>query len=244
MPKRIKKAGGKLLDALLPPRCLGCHAPVAEQGNFCAACWGNLHFLSHPACARCFHPFDYALGEGALCGACMAELPPYDEARAVFAYNEASRPLVTRFKYADGTHAARTFARLLAAAGRDMITASDMIIPVPLHRRRLFARRYNQAALLANALAEESGVPCHPALLRRIRHIPPQAGLDRAGRKRNVKGAFALTPRGVEMVAGKTVLLVDDVLTTGATLHECTKMLKKAGAAKVFVLTLAKTVKE
>lgn len=232
---------GLLLDALLPPRCLACGTAVDRQGGLCAACWTRLTFIAPPHCACCGLPFDFAVPEETLCGACLAKPPPFDRARAVLVYDDGSRPLVLGFKHGDRIHAAGAYGTWLARAGAEILRDADLIVPVPLHRWRLFRRRYNQAALLSNALSKRSGVATVPDLLLRRRATRIQGGLGRLGRARNVKGAFALR-RGAE-VAGKRVVLVDDVLTTGATLAECAAVLRRAGAARVDVLTLARVVK-
>ena len=229
------------LDALLPPRCLSCSAAVDRQGGLCPACWSALTFIAPPACVCCGLPFEYAVEGENLCGACVAQPPPFARARSVLVYDDASRPLVLGFKHGDRTHAAKPFGVWLARAGAELLADADLLAPVPLHRWRLFLRRYNQAALLAREAGRASGVAVVPDLLVRRRRTRSQGGLDRTGRRRNVAGAFALRRKG--SVEGKRVVLVDDVLTTGATVGECARVLLRAGAARVDVLTLARVVK-
>lgn len=228
------------LDAVLPPRCLGCGETVEATGGLCGSCWSGLTFIDHPRCACCGAPFDYDVGGEALCGACARERPAFDRARAALSYDDASRGLVLGFKHGDQLHAATAFAGWMARAGADAVARADIIAPVPLHRWRLWRRRYNQSALLALAIGRLAGKSVEPALLARRRATPTQAGRSRSGRARNVRGAFAVRPAFAESVKGRSILLVDDVLTTGATVEECARVLKRAGAAEVGVLTLAR----
>lgn len=237
----VARPAGILLDLLLPPLCLACRRPVAAQGGLCAECWGAIHFLTAPCCPRCGEPFAGELGEEVLCGACLAQPPAFDRARAVFRYDDASKGLVLSFKHADRPGLARFVAPWMARAAGPLLAEAELIVPVPLHRWRLLHRRYNQAALLAMALARRSGVPCMPDLLRRARRTPPQGTLSREARARNVKGAIRLG-KAVDSVREKRILLVDDVLTTGATLGECVRVLRSAGAARIDVVTLARVV--
>lgn len=234
------------LDAVVPPLCLNCQTIVAEPGALCASCWAAFAWIDRPYCESCGLPFDYDPGflgrEGLLCGACLSAPPPFGRARAALRYDAASRGLILAFKHADRTHAAPAFARWLARAGADVLKDADLLAPVPLHWTRLALRRFNQSALIANALAERTGVPSVPDLLRRRRRTPVQGSLGRNARKRNVARAFALAPRHAALVRGKIVVLVDDVLTTGATLGECAKALRRAGAAEIRALTLARVV--
>lgn len=173
----------------------------------------------------------------------MADPPPFGRARSVLVYDDGSRPLVLAFKHADRTHAARPFGAWLARAGADILRDADLLAPVPLHRWRLLMRRYNQSALLAQAVGREAGVPVIPDLLLRRRRTRTQGGLDGAGRRRNVAGAFAVRTGARPALAGRRVVLVDDVLTTGATVAECARALLAGGAAGVDVLTIARVVK-
>lgn len=243
MVNMLRRAGQMALNALLPPRCLKCGAVVGAPGLLCAGCWESLSFLAPPCCAACGYPFEFAMGEGALCAACLRERPPYERARAVLRYDEASRDIVLALKHGDRTDVAPALARWMARAGRELLAEADLMVPVPMHRLRLFLRRYNQAALLALALAKLTGVPAAVDLLLRRRATPPQGRLGAAARRRNVEGAFALRPERAEMIAGRRVLLIDDVLTTGATAAACARVLLRAGAESVDVLVLAQVVR-
>ncbi|MEA2781777.1 MAG: hypothetical protein QOK29_3321 [Rhodospirillaceae bacterium] len=238
----IRRAAGRLLDLVLPPRCMACGKPVAEAGALCPECWSAIAFLSPPFCSRCGYPFEYELGEETLCAACRASPPVYDRARAVLRYDAGSREMLLAFKHADRLDLVPAFGRWLARAGADLFAEADLIAPVPLHWTRLFTRRYNQAALLAQAVAREAGGSFRPDLLIRRRRTAPQR-LGRAARARNVAGAFAVPVRRRELVEGRRVLLVDDVRTTGATLNACARALKAVGASGVDVLTLAMVVR-
>ena len=240
--QRLAGFGGGLLDALLPPRCLACGVLVERSGALCQGCWGGIDFIAPPFCACCGLPFDYDLGAEALCGACSREHPPFDRARSVMVYGEVSRRLVIGFKHGDRTEGTKAFAGWMARAGGELLAETDLIVPVPLHWTRLFRRRYNQSALLARALGELAAKPVATDLLLRTRRTPPQGRLSGQARARNVAGAFRVKPGREARIAGKRVLLIDDVLTTGSTLAACAGVLRKGGAAAVDVLVLERTV--
>ncbi len=237
----LRRSAMAALDLLLPPRCLACGATVATPGSVCAGCWGVLRFISAPMCAACGFPFDYDPGPGTLCGQCAHQPPAFGCARSVLRYDDGSRDLVIAFKHRDRTDAAPAFGAWMARAGGELLDRADLLVPVPLHRLRLIQRRFNQSALLAHALAARSEVPCAPDALIRIRPTPSQGRLSRAARERNVQGAFKARRAGE--VDGRRVLLVDDVLTTGATVSACARALLRAGAESVDVLTLARVVR-
>jgi len=240
-----------VLDLVLPPRCLRCGDLVAVPGALCAACFTATTFITAPLCERCGTPFAEApAGTGLdddphditrpICAMCQNRPPAYGRARAALVYDDGSRPLVLAFKHGDRTDAARPLAAWMARAGGPLLASADLIVPVPLHRWRLWRRRYNQAALLARALSIQAGVPWDPLILTRVRATPPQGGFGRMARAANVQGAFHISRP--ERVTGRRVLLVDDVLTTGATVTECTRSLRQAGARTVDVLTLARVL--
>ena len=242
--RRLVAVGRMVLDALLPPRCLACGGAVETQGALCAACWQGISFLGSPCCAKCGLPFPYDAGVGAECAQCAAYPPPYGRARAVFAYDDHSRRLILAFKHADRLHGMPAFGQWLARSGAELLASADLIAPVPLHWTRLFRRRFNQSALLAQAAVvawgerAPTGPRFAPELLIRRRRTRSQGHLSRLQRAENVRGAFALKP-GAD-VAGKRVLLVDDVITTGATAEACARVLKAAGAARVHVAAVAR----
>ena len=237
-------AGRAVLDLVLPPLCLKCRAPVAEPQSVCAGCWNALRFLGPPHCAQCGLPFPHALGEGVKCAACIARPPPFVHARAAIAYDDASRDLILSFKHADRLEAVPLFARWIVAAARDPLADADMLVPVPLHWLRLASRRYNQAAILAHAVAKLTGIPVETGLLARAKRTPSQGEMPSArARKKNVVGAFAVAEWAKPRLTGRKIVLVDDVLTTGATLSACAKLLKRNGALTVSSITLARVVR-
>lgn len=239
-------AGGVLrraADALLPPTCFACEAPVETQGLLCAACFPRFRFIGTPRCHCCglaFASIAEAV-EGGLCQSCLEYPPAYDRARAAWVYDEASKPVLLGFKYGDRTELAPAFARVMASAGAELLAEADLLAPVPLHRLRLISRRYNQAGLLAQALARLSGRPVLPGLLVRRRATAALADLSARARARALAGAIAVAPRWAGAVPGRRVLLIDDVLTSGATANACAEALLAAGAGGVDVLTVART---
>lgn len=243
----LRRGARLVVDALLPPLCLGCHAIVDTPGSLCAPCWAKVGWLAPPLCTCCGLPFEFDPGLGApddlRCAACLRDPPAFARARAVFRYDEASRNLILAFKHADRIHAAPAFGQWLARAGGEVLQSADIVAPVPLHWLRLAWRRYNQAALIARTAADAAGRRCVPDLLVRRRRTPSQGELGRAARRRNVRRAFAVRPGHEGTVTGARILLVDDVFTTGATVEECSRTLLAAGAASVDVLTLARVVR-
>lgn len=230
-----------VLDLLFPPLCIGCRQPVADSG-FCADCWGGLTFLDGPACDCCGLPFPVALEGENLCAACLARPPAFDRARAILAYDENSKGAILALKHADRLELVPGFARWLARSGQSLIADCDVIVPVPLHRSRLWRRRYNQSAELGRRLARDGKRDFDPMALVRSRATQSQGAMASAqARRRNVLSAFKVPDP--DRVRGRRVLLLDDVLTTGATAQACARALKRAGAARVHVLALARVVK-
>jgi ComF family protein len=227
------------LDALLPPHCLTCDAAVDAQGSLCGACFSALSFVTAPLCARCGVPFPHA-GAGPLCPGCEARPPVYGSARAALRYDAGAQRLILPFKHGDRTEFAGPLARHMARAGVALLARADVVAPVPLHWRRLLSRRYNQAALLSARLARQAGLPHLPDLLRRSRPTPSLGEHGAAERAALLEGVFAVSRRGAARIAGRRVLLVDDVLTSGATAEACAWALLEAGAAAVDVLAAAR----
>ncbi|MEI9989787.1 MAG: ComF family protein [Rhizomicrobium sp.] len=244
LKRGLTRTGRAVLDLVYPPLCIGCRAQVAEPGALCAACWRNIRFLDGPMCAACGVPFDFDPGGDTLCAACHAHPPAYDRARAIMRYDEASRGPILALKHGDRLDLLPAFARWLDRGGRALLDEADVLVPVPLHPSRLWTRRYNQSAELARSLARLAGKPCDVLALTRGRATPSQGAMRSAkARRRNMLGAFKVSPRLKSAIAARNVLLVDDVLTTGATVDACARALKRAGAAKVLVLALARVVR-
>lgn len=242
-PGSLKRAARFALDLVLPPQCLVCGVLVDEPGTACTECWSTLRFLAPPWCAACGLPFEYDSGWGALCGACVRQPPVFARARAALAYDDSSRRPILGFKHGDRTESAVAFARWMMRAGAELVIEADVVVPVPLHWTRLFMRRYNQAGLLAQAVAGEAGLLCLPDALKRVRRTPPLGRLGPAERRRTLGRAFSVVPGRARAVADRRVLLVDDVLTTGETAAACARVLLAAGAQAVDVLTLARVVR-
>jgi ComF family protein len=235
-----RTAARGVVDFALPPRCPACGLIVGDQHRFCFACWSALRFLGDPACARCGLPFETDPGQGAECGACLADPPRFDRARCAVAYGEVARAVALKLKYAGRPGVAEIMASLMV---RHVDRDSDaLLVPVPLHRWRIWRRGYNQSALLARALARRSGISTDLALLERVKHTPPLRGLGRRERANTVRGAFRLSAD--RNVKDRRIILVDDVFTTGATVNACAKLLKRSGAAHVNILCWARVVRE
>jgi ComF family protein len=193
-------------------------------------------------CVKCGYPFEYDMGENALCGECLSEKHKFDKARYALVYNEKVAEFISKFKYSDGTHNANFFADIMIKSAGDIIDEADIICSVPLHPKKLFSRKYNQSAILANNIARKVDISCDNFLIKRKKNNPPQASLSKIKRLKNIKGNFSIPEKSKGKIIGKNILLIDDVMTTGATINECCKMLKKSGAGKIFVLTIAKSL--
>ena len=229
----------RIADLALPPRCPGCGTITPEDHRFCASCWSSLRFLGPPWCAGCHLPFEFERGPDALCGACLASAPPHDGVRAAVAYGDVARTVALKLKYGGRMACAETMATAML---RLMPADAELLVPVPLHRWRLWSRGYNQSGLIAAALARRSGVPATQNLLRRAKATPVLRGLSPRQRASAVAGAFALGPGAGEQLAGRTVVLIDDVHTSGATGNACARILKRGGATRVILLCWARVL--
>lgn len=223
----------------LPPRCAGCGAIVGEPHRFCQHCWGSLDLLGPPWCAGCNRPFAYDRGAEARCADCLTRPPRHAGVRAAVGYGAVARTLALRLKYGGRTGDAVTAARLMA---RHLPPDADLLVPVPLHRTRLWSRGYNQAALIATALAAQQGIAVERSALRRVRATPVLRGLGAAQRRRAVRGAFTVDEGVAVRLARRAIVLVDDVYTSGATADACTAALLGAGAGRVTVLAWARVL--
>lgn len=234
---------GRAVDFALPPRCAGCGAVTDGPHRFCMTCWQSLHFLGDPCCTRCGFPFEVALSGAEECGACLADPPPFDRLRAAVAYGDVARKVALKLKYARRPGVAETLAHFMARH-MEGLAPETIIIPVPLHRWRIWSRGYNQAALIASALGRMGGHEVALNLLRRVKATPSLRGLGRNARARAMRGAFAVTPDGKARLKDRPVLLVDDVYTSGATARACASVLKRAGAAEVNIICWARVIRE
>ncbi len=229
-------------DLFMPPACASCQVPVTRHAALCAACWRDIAFIQPPICDVLGIPMPFDPGGRIVSAGALAEPPAYDRARAVAAYGDTMRTLILGMKYADRLEHRQLFSRWLIAAGGDLWSECDLIVPVPLHRWRLFRRAFNQAALLATDIAAGTNLPVDMQLLQRVKNTTSQVRLTLNQRQRNVAGAFKVNRRGGKTVSGRNVLVIDDVITTGATVSACARALKRAGAARVDILALARVV--
>jgi ComF family protein len=241
-PARIAhRLATKMLDFALPPRCPGCGTITPDPHSFCLECWSSLDLLGEPCCACCGLPWPYEQPAESLCAGCLGEPPAFERLRAAVAYGPVARKVALKLKYGGRPGLAETMARLMDRhAGA--VLPDALLIPVPLHRWRIWGRGYNQAALIARALARRTRRDVQVDLLRRVKATPSLRGLGRRARADAVRGAFAIDPEARKLIAGRSVLLVDDVYTSGATAGGCARALKRAGASRVDIICWARVV--
>jgi len=235
----LRRAASALADLLVPPLCLACHVPLASHHALCPSCWGQIDFIRPPLCDRLGLPMPFDVGGTMVSAAAAAAPPEYDRARAVARFEGPMRALVHDLKFHDRHDGVRLFGRWLQQAGAEILQDADLLVPVPLARARLLNRRFNQSALLALEVSRLTGIPADPFALRRIRRTLSQVGLSPEQRRKNVRGAFTVPEGRKPRIRGAHVVLIDDVITTGATAGACAMALKRAGAARVDVLALA-----
>lgn len=240
----IRRGLSAVLGAALPPLCPTCREPLADVAGLCPACWSRLAFITRPYCERLGTPFAYDSGPGLLSPDAIAHPPSYDRARAAVRYDDVSRTLVHSLKYGDRTDLAPMLGSWMVRAGQDLLGDADALLPVPLHWRRLWARRFNQSASLAHQVGKTARVPVVLDALKRIRATRQQVGLTQGERARNVQGAFRMTETGRAAITGRRLVLVDDVITSGATAEACARVLTRAGASRVDVLVFARVVND
>ena len=226
-------------DLVMPPLCISCYAPLTAHDALCSTCWQRVALIRPPLCDRLGQPLPYDTGGRMISAAAAVRPPPWQRARAVAQYEGVMRRLIHNLKYRDRHDARRLFGRWMAESGAELLADADVIVPVPLARVRLLARRFNQAAIVGGEVGARTGVPFEPLALVRTRRTKSQVGMTRSQRAENMRGAFAVLPPQRDVIAGRKVILVDDVVTTGATAEACTRALLKAGAARVDVLALA-----
>ena len=231
------RIGQGLIDLVYPPSCLMCSAALGEEGGLCPRCWRAAPFIERPYCQRLGTPFPFDHGGDLLSPQAIAHPPVFAKARAVARYDGPARALVHGLKYSDRHDLVRPMAAWMARAGAELLAEADLLVPVPLHWTRLWRRRFNQAVLLADAIAAKSGHEVAPRALRRVKRTRPQFGLSRNERADNLQGAFRVDPGAG--LAGRHILLIDDVFTTGATANAAARRLLKAGAQSVSLLTFA-----
>lgn len=238
------RIGAAVLDLVFPPSCLVCRKAVAAHGALCPSCWSSMAFIERPFCERLGTPFEQDHGAPGMISLEAAANPPaFNRARAVARYDcDKARALASRLKYYDRMELAGPMGRWMARAGADILEGADLLAPIPLHRLRLVSRRFNQAAALARVVSKESAVPLETLALERVKPTAPQVGLTRTQRAANLAGAFRVAPERAGLVSGRNVVLIDDVLTTGATANAATRALLKAGAARVDLLVFARAV--
>jgi len=229
------------LDIALPTLCVACREPVYGDG-VCATCWAKLSFIAPPFCPRLGIPFVYDPGPGMLSMEAIADPPAYARARAAVRFDDVARTLVHALKYQDRTDLAPAMGRWMARAGRELLEEADVLVPVPLHWQRGWSRRYNRSGALARVIERQTGVRLASEALRRVRPTQQQIGLSRSERASNVQGAFKVASDGKADIAGRRLVLVDDVLTSGATVDACARALLRAKAASVDVLVFARVV--
>lgn len=239
-----RRFGARALDIVYPPVCIACRRATAGHFALCPECWTSVRFIERPFCERLGAPFDVDLGQpGLLSAEAIANPPVFFRARSVAKFDDGpARLIVHRLKYYDRLEIARPVGQWMARAGVDLLAEADALVPVPMHRLRLARRRHNQAAVLARAISRETGVPALMCALERVKPTPPQVGLSRAQRAVNMQGAFRIATEGKLQVLDRKIVLVDDVMTSGATANAAARALLRAGAKRVDVLTFARVV--
>ena len=247
----VRRAGFFVLDQLYPPTCINCEtANLGGSGSknlLCGRCWSKLRPITQPLCPRLGLPFEYDMGADGLSAEAIAHPPPYDRARSAFVHCGVAKKLISRLKFGDRPDLAEFCGSLMALAGRELLEETEgkgkpVLVPVPLHRRRQWQRRYNQSNELAKAMGKLAGLQVDPLIVRRVKKTQPQIGLTAKQRARNVAGAFLAEQNILERLKGRRVIIVDDVITTGSTVKALSKALLKAQVAHIDVISFSRVV--
>jgi ComF family protein len=236
---RAVKIGTRLINVVLPAQCIHCGELTANPGGLCPACWPNLSFIEEPLCDRSGVPFAYDPGPGIFSAQALARPPVWHRARAAVEYNDTSRALIHALKYHDRHEVVDLMAQTMTGAARHFFADADLVIPVPLYPSRLWHRRFNQSAMLARQIAQRKHLPFRSDILLRARQTRQQVGLRGAERRKNVKGAFEIDPQHGLQIKNANIILIDDVITTGATVGACSEVLLRAGCHRVDVVAFA-----
>ena len=239
----FRRIWDSVINFIFPQQCCICKNYLGIDGSFCLSCAGKFNLITNPKCACCGLPFEFKLknGKELLCPKCLKKAYKFDKAVSTVRYDEFSKKIILPLKHADKTQYAKSIASMMSMSGRKLAKESDYIIPVPIHITRMLKRKYNQASLIATYLSKIYSKPVLYTTLLRVKSTPSQGHLSTLERKQNVSGVFSV--KNPAKIKGKNILLIDDVFTTGATVNECARVLKKNGANKVFVLTFARVVK-
>lgn len=234
----------RALNTLLPNRCLRCEVILSSEPGLCSECWANIQFITAPYCNQCGLPLEIDLGKGAICGACAQAQNHFSHIQSVFVYDDRSKDLVLKFKHGDAHHGAPVYAQWMVQAQNDLLDSDSLLVPVPLHWTRLFRRCYNQSQILAKEIsALRPNLHFIPDMLQRTRATASQGQLSKDQRYRNISGSINVHPRKKTLIKGKRIVLIDDVMTSGATMNVCAKALLKAGATEVSGLTLGRVTR-
>jgi ComF family protein len=244
LDRDLQQLASFIKNLVFPPQCSLCQEIIGDDGVLCPKCWGELDFITDPLCAICGDPFEYYLGDNIVCAKCTYKRPPYDRALSVLKINTTALSLIHALKYHDKTHLAKHLARIMVAGKKHMLADFDIITCIPMHRLKLLARYYNQAAMLAYYINKEVKKAYIPDLLLKTKNTVSQTTLGHSSRLNNVVGTFACNKKYHNLIDGKKIVIIDDVITTGATCSECAQIFKKSGAANVMILTLARTTKD
>jgi ComF family protein len=235
----IKKIFAQAVNIIFPAKCVICNSLTAEVMSLCTDCWKNIEFITDPQCGLCGFPFDFDMGEGILCATCNCTSPFFDKALSIFKYSNYSKSLILKLKYNDQLHIAHFLAKLISERLHNLYEYR-VIIPVPLHVKKMRKRLFNQSAIIASHVAKISKLDFLPNSLIKKRNDTPQNKLNRERRKTNILNSFSVAEESKKFIQGKNIILIDDVYTTGSTVNECSKTLKKAGCGKILVATAAR----